>query len=93
MLKIPLNKYNQGQIYPHFWLINIYLTTKGMAFNLDSSPEVLEKSPPLQLTQEQLTRIDANRKRALEIKKTKENAAKMYLEIFFPHNRTVFPVI
>ncbi len=49
-----------------------------MAFNLDSSPEVSEKTPIApQLTQEQLVRIETNRKRAMDIKKSKENAAKM----------------
>ena len=52
-----------------------------MAFNLDSSPEIFvpnHDNEPKKLTQEQIIRIDKNRKRALEIKKSKENEAKMY---------------
>ncbi len=57
---------------------SIQFFAQKMAFNLDSSPEVSEKiSLAPQLTQEQLDRIETNRKRALDIKKSKENAAKM----------------
>lgn len=47
-----------------------------MSFNLDTSSECLEQSPT-KLTQEQVTRSETNRKRALERKKFKENEAKM----------------
>lgn len=43
-------------------------------FNLDSSSET-EKSP--ELSQEQKSRIEANRKRALEIREQKEKTAKL----------------
>lgn len=43
-------------------------------FKLDSSPET-KKSP--ELSQEQKTRIETNRKRALEIREQKEKIAKL----------------
>lgn len=49
-----------------------------MAFNfsLDSSPE-MAKTSPIVLTQEQKLRMETNRKRALDTKKSKENEAKI----------------
>ena len=52
--------------------------------NDDTLPPTLESSAKKPLTQEQLDRIETNRKRALELRKSKqnqENPAKMF-EIF-----------
>lgn len=47
-----------------------------------SSPHLDEltgsQNDEIQLTQEQLSRMDKNRKRALDIKKTKESQVKVY---------------
>lgn len=57
------------------------LIDTGAGFFLDDEDDLeasaSSQNEPVQLTQEQLSRIDKNRKRALDIKRSKESEAKV----------------
>jgi hypothetical protein len=64
--------------------ISLERSDSGLTSENDNSPSTsfqsqnqLSPSEPIQLTQEQKTRMEKNRKRALEIREAKEKGAKL----------------